>query len=339
MVKKCVWVFFLFMFVLGCSSDDTVSSGEVKLWPEIKPYRTGYLKVSDIHELYYELSGNPEGKPVFGLHGGPGAGSSPYMRRFFNPQKFLIVLYDQRGAGKSRPYAEIRQNTTQDLVADIEKLRRHLKLGKIILFGGSWGTTLALAYGETYPENVSGFVLRGVFTATKEETDHFYHGGVKKFFPETYDKFLSSLPPAEAGFLPAHLLSLIQTDDAAQKAKYCRVWAEYEVKLSSLYFPDEAMNRVLNEFDPLAFGLLENYYMANRCFLEEGQLLREADKLRDIPMVIVNGRYDMICPPITAYRLHQRLPHSQLIIAEQAGHWMGDRPIEQALLKAIRDFE
>lgn len=315
------------------------SQGDMPLWPEIQPYETGFLKVSDVHEIYYELCGNPDGRPVFMLHGGPGGSSSPYMRRFCNPDTFLIVLHDQRGAGKSTPYAEMRENTTQHLVADIEALRKHLGLDRILLFGGSWGSTLGLAYAETYPERVSGMVLRGIFTATSEEIDHFYHGGVKKFFPETYEKFISALPEREPKSMPAYLLELMEKGDEAQTAKYARVWAEYEIKLASLSLPDSELERIMDSFNPLAFGVLENYYMANRCFLEEGQLFRNADKIKDIPLVMVNGRYDMICPPITAYRLHQVLPNSKLVIVEGAGHWMGDEPVQQALLRAMRDFE
>lgn len=312
---------------------------DVDLWPEIEPYETGYLKVSDVHELYYEMSGNRKGKAVMGLHGGPGGSSSPYMRRFFNPDVFHIVLYDQRGAGKSKPFAEMRDNTTQRLVEDIEKLRKHLKLDKVILFGGSWGSTLALAYAETYPENVAGLVLRGVFTARQKEIDHFYHGGVRKFFPDVYDNFIAQLPEPDRRPLPDYLLSLIQSDDADTRAKYARLWAEYEIKITSLYFPDDQMDELFEHFDPLAFAVLENYYMSEHCFLEEGQLIDNADKLRDIPLVIVNGRYDMACPPITAYELHAKLPKSKMVFAEGAGHWMGEEAVQSALLAAMREFE
>jgi len=325
----------------GVSCTKSGSIEEISLWPEIKPFHTDYLKVSDIHKIYYELSGNPKGKPVFVLHGGPGAGSSPYYRRFFNPDKFLIVLHDQRGAGKSKPYAEIRENTTQDLVEDIEKLRKHLKLDKIILFGGSWGSTLGIAYGETYPQNVSGMVLRGIFTATKKEIDHFYHGGVSTFFPETYKRLTESVPEKERHSLPNALLKMVQSEDKDQRAKYSLLWTKYEYKIGALETPDELIAE-LDDVDPkefYAFALMENYYMANGCFLEEGQLLRDAEKIRNIPVVLINGRYDMICPPINAFRLHQKLPRSKLIIAEGSGHWMGDPPIEKALLKTMREFE
>ena len=313
------------------------------LWPEIEPFHTDYLKVSDIHEIYYELCGNPEGRPVFVLHGGPGSGCSPYYRRFFNPEKYFIVLHDQRGAGKSRPYAEIRENTTQHLVEDIERLRQHLNLKKIILFGGSWGATLGLAYAETYPDNVSGLVLRGVFTATQEEIDHFYHGGVRPFFPEVYDELLAPLREENNRPLPEILLEFIQSDDPEVREKYSKIWTRYEFKVGALETTDDFINEYLQDDGVMdhiySFALLENYYMANGCFLEEKQLLRDAHKIRHIPVTIVNGRYDMVCPIITAYRLHQKLPKSKLFIAEGAGHWMGDEPVEKALLEAMREFE
>ncbi len=320
-----------------CPGGDT--ENEITLWPEIEPYETGYLQVSDIHEIYYEICGNSDGKTVFVLHGGPGGGCSPNMRRYFNPEKFRIVLHDQRGAGKSKPFAEIRENTTQDLVEDIERLRKRTSAGKVILFGGSWGTTLGLAYAETYPENVSGMLLRGIFTATRAEIDHFYHGGVRNYYPEVYDRFTGSLPDPGRRPLPPYLLELIQKGDAARQNKYSLIWGKYEAKVSVLEMSDDAVDELFETYDPLAFALLENYYMANRCFLEEGQLLRDADKIKDIPLIMVNGRYDLICPPVTAYELHKKLPLSTLIIAESAGHWMGDPNVQKALLRAAREFE
>ena len=315
------------------------AAGSPELWPEIEPTEADHLTVSEIHDIYYEVCGNPDGTPAFVLHGGPGGSSSPYMRRFFNPERFLIVLHDQRGCGKSRPYGEIRENTTWDLVEDIERLRRHLGLGKILLFGGSWGSTLALAYAETYPSNVSGMVLRGIFTATDAEIDHFYHGGVGNLFPETYEKLIYSLPDPDKRPLPGYLYQLIAEADSAGKMAYSRAWAAYELKVCSLHFPDEQLEAVVQGFDSYAFALLENYYMSKRCFLEEGQLLENTGRIKDIPAVLVNGRYDVICPPINAYRLHRLLPNSDLVIAEGAGHWMGEKPVEEALLAAMRRFE
>ena len=344
--RNRVGVSFLFVF-LGLSilslKGRCKEGEEITLWPEIEPFYNNYLKVSDIHELYYELCGNPDGKPVFVLHGGPGSGCSPYYRQFFNPQKFLIVLHDQRGAGKSRPYADIRENTTQHLVEDIERLRKHLELEKIILFGGSWGTTLGLAYAEAYPDHVSGLVFRGVFTATQEEIDHFFHGGVRPFFPEIYDQFFGELRENDKRPLPEILLEKIQSEDPKVREKYSKLWTRYEFKVGALETEDDFIDDYLAADDVMdhiySFALMENYYMANKCFLEEGQLLRDTDRIQDIPAIIVNGRYDMVCPTITAYRLHKKLPKSKLIIAEGAGHWMGDESVEKALLEAVQEFE
>ncbi len=317
----------------------TTWADEVSLWPEIEPFESDYLEVSPIHKIHYELCGNRQGTPVFVLHGGPGGSCSPYMRRFFNPEKFFIVLHDQRGAGKSKPFAEIKENTTQRLIEDIERLRIRLKLDKIILFGGSWGSTLALAYGQAHPDHVSGMVLRGVFTATQAEIDHFYHGGVATHFPDLYEKFINGLPDPNRRPIPEYLFSLIESPDEATRQKYSRLWAGYEIKICGLDMPDQQVEAALNRTNPFAFARLENYYMANGCFLEEGQLFANTDKIEDIPIIMVNGRYDVICPPITAYKLKQKLPKAELVLAESAGHWMGEKSIERELLKAMQQFE
>jgi proline iminopeptidase len=327
------------MFIMaGCIKEKALE--ENVLWPEIEPYEKGYLKVSEIHEIYYELSGNPEGKPVFVLHGGPGGSTSPYYRRFFDPDSFLIVLHDQRGSGQSRPQFEISENTTPHLINDIEKLRDHIGVKKIILFGGSWGSTLALAYGEAYPDNVSGMVLRGIFTASQEEIDHFYRGGVKPFFPETYEKLKNIFGNDPS---PEVIFDRIQKSDPMDKLKYSKAWTSYEIKLAELEISDEEIERMINSAAlrdvVVSLALIENYYMANGCFFKEGQLLAEASKIADIPIHLVNGRYDMICPPINAYRLYKLLPNSKLTIVESAGHWMGDKKMEKALVQAIWEFE
>lgn len=330
----------LTLLIVIASAAVTAQGEETPLWPEIEPFRSDHLEVSDIHQIYYELCGNPDGKPVFVLHGGPGGRCSPYMRRFFNPDRFLIVLHDQRGAGQSKPYAEIRENNTQNLVKDIERLRSHLGIDReMVLFGGSWGATLALAYAETHPQNVAGLVLRGVFTATDAEIDHFYHGGVRMYFPEVYDRLVNSLPNPDRRPIPGYLFELLESDDESVRDKYAYEWARYELRIASLDFPEDQVEEFLEDYNPLAFSRLENYYMANRCFFEEGQLLRDADKIIDIPVVMVNGRYDVVCPPVTAYRLHEKLPESELILAEGSGHWMGEPAIQSALLEAMRRFE
>ena len=329
-----------FLVLVVCVNNNQATAKDGKLWPEIEPYETGHLKVSDIHEVYYELCGNPKGKPVFVLHGGPGASISPYYRRFLNPETFLVVLHDQRGCGQSKPKFELRENTSPHLVKDIEKLRNHLKLEKIILFGGSWGSTLGLAYAETYPENVSGMVLRGIFTAAQDEMDHFYRGGVRPFFPETYEKLEQAFGNNPT---PQAIYEKVNSKDPADRLRYGQAWTAYEVKLAKLHYPEERLQYILTSEEladvVVSLALIENHYMANGCFFEQGQLLRNASRIKDIPTILINGRYDMICPPFNAYRLNKRLNNSKLVIVERAGHSMDEPYIEQALVRAMKEFE
>ncbi len=315
----------------------TKSSKEVEIWPAVQPYDTGYLPVSELHTIYYEQCGNPKGEPVFMVHGGPGGGTNPTMRRFFNPKKFRIILFDQRGAGKSKPFAEINENRSDLLVEDMEKLRKHLGLGKVFLFGGSWGSTLSLLYAETYPNNVSGMMLRGVWTATRGEIDHFYHGGAGKYFPDAYNRLIQSLPDPGKKPLPDYLLELLTSTDRAMQTKYASEWARYEMKISDINVPDDAIEQSIRNNNLYAFALLENYYMANKCFLEENQILKNADRITGIPCTIVNGRYDMCCPLITAYKLHQALPDSKLVVVEDGGH--GGWPVIKTTIQEMRAFE
>ena len=310
---------------------------KVEIFPPIEPFNTGFLKVSDFHEMYYEQSGNPKGKPVFVVHGGPGGGTKPVMRRFFNPKKFRIILFDQRGSGKSKPYAEVAENTSRLLVEDMEKLRNHLKLDKVFLFGGSWGSTLSLLYAETYPNNVSGMLLRGIWTGTKDEIDHFYHGGAGLYFPEAYQRLLKSLPDPLKRPLPDYLYKLIQDSNGSLRDKYVKEWARYEIKISGINISDEDVDQSVESENLLALSLIENYYMANSCFLEEGQLLENAELLEGIPCTIVNGRLDMCCPPLTAYKLHMVLPGSKLVLIEDGGH--GGWPVMKVVIQEMMAFE
>ena len=326
------------LFNLGAVSRSQTPQSP-QLYPEIEPFRTGMLKVSDIHQLYYELNGNPDGAPVITLHGGPGGGSYPTLRRYHDPKKYLIVLFDQRGAGKSKPYSELRDNNTAALVEDVEKLRKELNLGKVQLFGGSWGSTLALAYAEKYPQNVSSMILRGVFTATKGELDHFYHGGTAVQFPDVYERLQRIVPRPDVKSYPQQLLEILQGKDEAKKKEVARAWAAYETRCSGIDISDAKVQSLVDSGDPYPFALIENYYMANNCFLEEGQLLRGASKIADIPTVIVQGRFDVICPPSTAFRLYKALPKSKLVFVEDTGHSGGAPPMISALVDAVKWLE
>jgi len=345
-MKTLKWqnlILFLVMslFLFNCRNREDITD-EPGLWPEIEPFQSGYLKVSDIHEIYYELCGNPKGKPVFVIHGGPGSGCSPSMRQFFNPDKFFIVLHDQRGAGKSRPNAELRENTTQNLVEDIERLRQKLGLEKIILFGGSWGSTLSIAYAETYPQNVSSMVLRGIWLATKDEDYHIWNG-IPMFFPEMYESLINTLPDSALPPNDDKLLRLMQSEVRNDREKYAKIASRYEYKACGLNMSEESLNEYYGSEDNMAeiytSTLIEYYYASNGCFFEEGQLMTDIYKIQNIPAIIINGRYDMVCPPVTAYKLHKNLPLSRLIIAEEAGHLISEKPIEKELLKAMRGFE
>lgn len=310
------------------------------LFPEIEPYDVGYLRVSEIHEIYYEQSGNPEGKPVFFLHGGPGGSAGPAARRLYDPKKFRIVLHDQRGAGRSRPFAELRENTTQNLVEDIERLRRHLKIeDKILIVGGSWGSTLALAYAETYPGRVAGMVLRGIYLGTREEMESFYGHGIAAFFPEVSERLWSQVPEMPGKTPPQRLLALLESPDPEVRKKIAKAWAAYETKVAFLERTDADVEAGFATWDPTAFSRIENHYMAQDCFLEPDQLLRDAAKIKDIPVILINGRYDVICPPKTAYRLHRALPKSQLWIIEAAGHAGSEPGIQAAIVRAVKTFE
>jgi proline iminopeptidase len=299
------------------------------------------LKVGALHEIYYALHGNPEGRPVFVLHGGPGVGCYPRLTQYFNPDKFLIVLHDQRGAGRSRPAGEIRENTTQHLVEDIERLREHLGITeKVLMFGGSWGSTLALAYAETHPEQVRGLIVRGVFTASAEEPLNGFVGPMPRaFFPDAAAEFDAALPAEYRAFEPKRLLELFSGDDKATQRRVADAWIRCAIRTGKLHLSDEELKGGWGDYDAVPGARIDCHYAANGFFLEPGQLLQDADRLKDIPITIINGRYDLICPPITAWRLHERLPKSRLVIVEEAGHSESEPGITAALLEAVRTYE
>lgn len=338
-MKNCFTILPFSIILLFASCSDKPATKEISsgLWPPIEPYQTGYLKVSDVHEIYYECCGNPAGKPVFVLHGGPGGGCWPAMRQYFNPEKYFIVLHDQRGANRSRPFASIEENTTWRLVEDIDALRKHLKVEKMMLLGGSWGSTLALAYAETHPERVTAMVLRGIWTSTLQEIDHFYHGGTSGIFPDAYDELLQSLPDPSRRPLPSYLLELLLDENPAQRKKIADAWLKYEWRISEVNANVAEIDAWCAANDSYAFSLIENYYMANQCFLTEGQLWQNLGKIKHIPCIIINGRFDMPCNVSTAYELHKLLPKSEFIIIENAGH--GGVAIMNAEADAARKFE
>lgn len=338
-VRRTPLIFTVLLVLLAGSAAHAAETAQDEIFPEIEPYDSGFLKVGDIHEIYYEQSGNPEGKPIFFLHGGPGGSTSPAQRRYYDPRKFRIVLHDQRGAGKSRPFADIRENTTWDLVEDVERLRKHLKVDRMILLGGSWGSTLALAYAEKYPERVSGLILRGIYLGTREEMQRFYVEGVREYFPEVSERLWSQIPESPGKTPPQRILELLNGPDEAVRKKIAKAWAAYETRVAYLERSEEEVEKSVSSSDPLAFSRIENHYMANDCFLEPGQLLRDAGKLKDIPAFIVNGRYDVITPPVTAWKLHKALPKSQLWIVESAGHSGSEPGIRAGLVRAVRSFE
>jgi proline iminopeptidase len=330
----------LLLVTCGAAVTEAMEPQEDGLFPVSQPIKTGNLQVSVLHRIHYELHGSPNGKPVFVLHGGPGFGCYPRLVQYFDPKKFLIVLHDQRGAGRSQPLGKLRENTTQDLVADIVRLREHLKIdGKVMIFGGSWGSTLALAYAEAYPENVSCMVLRGVYTGTKDEINHiFADDGARKFFPKAIADLQAAFPPGSE-FSHAGLLKLLTSGNEVLEKKMADAWVRCAIKAGRLHATDEQVNQEFGDWDLRPGCRIDCHYMMNACFLEEGQLLRDAHNLRDIPVTIINGRYDMLCPPITAWRLHKKLPQSKLTIVEEAGHSEGEPGITKALLEAVAEFE
>ncbi|KHA78074.1 prolyl aminopeptidase [Janthinobacterium lividum] len=304
------------------------------LFPVLSPNRHGMLAVDDIHTIYWEECGNPDGIPVLFLHGGPGAGLSPQHRRFFDPQRYRVILFDQRGAGKSTPLGEWRNNTTQLLIADIERLRAQFGIGQWLVFGGSWGSTLALAYGQAHPEACLGFVLRGIFLCTQAEIDWFIDG-VRWFYPELYEEFAAPIPAEERGDLLAAYVKRILSSDPAVYWPAARAWSRFEGRRVYLMpQPEDAPNDALD----LGVGRLESHYMANLGFFEEDQLIRNIGRIAHLPAVIVQGRYDAICPPLSAYRLQQAWPGAQLEMIPDAGHGALEHGIASALVRATERF-
>jgi len=305
------------------------------LFPPILPIRQGMMAVDELHTIYWEEVGNPEGIPVLFLHGGPGAGLSPQHRRFFDPHGYRVILFDQRGAGKSTPLGEWRNNTTQLLIEDIERLRTMSGIERWLVFGGSWGSTLALAYGEAHPERCLGFILRGFFLCTAAEIDWFLHG-VQWFYPELYDEFVALIPEAERSELLQAYARRLLCNDPQVYWPAARAWSRFEGRRVFLLPQDE--DQPSDTLD-LGVGRLESHYMANDGFLSDDQLIRNLGQIAHLPAVIVQGRYDVICPPLSAYRLQRAWPGAKLRMIPDAGHGALEIGIARALVAATEQFK
>jgi proline iminopeptidase len=311
------------------------------LYPAIRPYRKSYLRVSALHELYFEESGNPHGKPVVYLHGGPGAATNPSMRRFFDPRRYRIVLFDQRGCGSSKPHAELRENGTWELVADIEKLREHLGIERWMVFGGSWGSTLALAYAQRHPERVTDLVLRGIFLLRRSELEWFYQNplGAASLFPDLWEQYIAPIPIEERGDMMLAYYHRLTSDDAKTRAAAARSWSMWEGATSHLRTNTNYLSKSEDPDYAAAFARIEAHYFVNRGFMDsDDQLLRDAQRLHGIRGVIVQGRYDIVCPMRSAWDLHRAWPQAQLRIVPDAGHSAMEVGITRELVGATDRF-
>ena len=310
------------------------------LFQDIEPYSFGYLEC-DEHEIYYEECGNPNGKPAVFLHGGPGGGGSKKVRGFFNPKLYRIVIFDQRGCGRSKPHGCLNNNTTWDLVEDIEKLKNKLNIKKWLVFGGSWGSTLSLAYAQTYPDSVSELILRGIFMLRKKELDWFYQDGASRVFPEAWEGFLKPISKKNHDNLMDAYYRIFKSNDDKAKMEAAIAWSRWEGSVSTLSHKPEMITSYSESKFALAFALIENHYFINKGFLEnENQLIetKSIDKIRHIPAKIIQGRYDIVCPMETAWELSKNWPESELIVAPNSGHSAFEEEITHELIKATQEF-
>ncbi len=309
------------------------------LYPPLEPFDAGMLRVSDIHQIYYEVSGSPDGKPVVVCHGGPGGGSTPSMRRYFDPSRYRIILFDQRGCGKSVPHADLTDNTTWDLVEDMEKLRRHLGVERWQVFGGSWGSTLAMAYAETHPEVVTELVLRGIFTLRREELLWFYQEGASWLFPDLWEGYLAPIPEAERGDLITAYYKRLTGADKAEQMRAAKAWSVWEGGTVSLLPSDERVQAFSGDAFALAFARIECHYFYHRGFFDrDDQIIANVDRVRNIPAVIVQGRYDVCTPMKTAWELQQAWPEADFKIIDDAGHAASEPGIIDALVRATDKY-
>jgi proline iminopeptidase len=309
------------------------------LYPEIEPYNAGWLKVSDLHEIYFEESGNPNGKPAIFVHGGPGGGSAPAHRRYHDPEIYRIIVFDQRGCGQSLPYASLIDNTTWHLVSDMETIREHLEVEKWQVFGGSWGSTLSLSYAQTHPERVSELVLRGIFLLRRSELLWFYQEGASHIFPEAWDAYLDAIPSVERGDLISAYYRRLTSDDKDVRKAAARAWSVWEGSTSYLISNPEHIAHAGEDDFAIAFARIECHYFVNGGFFEvDGQLLRDVERIRRIPGVIVQGRYDVVCPMRSAWDLHKAWPESSIHVVPGAGHSGNEQGIVDQLVRTTDRF-
>ena len=310
-----------------------------ELYSPFKPYDENKLSVSELHTIHYEQSGNPEGKPVVILHGGPGGGAAPVYRQYFNPEKWRVVMFDQRGCGRSKPYAELRENTTWDLVADIERLREHLKIDRWTVFGGSWGSTLSLAYSQTHPDRCSALILRGIFMLRQKELRWFYQSGASYIFPEAWEAYLKPIPPEERDDLISAYYKRLTAEDRQVRIEAARAWSVWEASTSKLIPSTKSIQRFGEDKFAEAFARIECHYFTNKGFFEtENQILNNCDRIARIPGVIVQGRYDVVCPAVSSWELHKAWQNAEYIIVPDAGHSVSEPGIIDALVTATDRF-
>ena len=308
------------------------------MYPEILPYRAEHLAVGDGHQLYLEQVGNPDGLPALFLHGGPGGGCQAWNRQFFNPQRYRVILFDQRGAGRSTPHASLDANTTAHLIADIERIREHLQIERWVVFGGSWGSTLALAYAESFPECVSALILRGIFLCRDEDIHWFYQHGASRLYPDYWEDFIAPIPVEERDDLVKAYYQRLNGKNEIARMACAEAWSVWEGRTSSLIPNADLAASFADPFFALAMARIECHYFTHQSFMEPNQLLEKAALLADIPGVIVHGRYDVVCPVDQAYALHQVWPSAHLQIIDDAGHSASEPGIVKALLAATDAF-